>query len=134
MKVIFLQHVINVGHIREIKEVSVGYARNFLFPKKLAKEFTADEEKRLKDKEKKLEEHRRNLTENRNEIYEKLNATELTFVLEKTDTGKSYGSVGEKDIIEKLEKDYRLTFAKADIVMPEGHLRKIGKHQIFVKV
>lgn len=134
MKVIFLQHVVNVGHIGEVKEVSDGYARNFLFPKKLAKEFTQEEEKKMKEKQKKQEEHRRNMTENRNDIYDKLNGHEFTFVLPKTETGKSYGGVGEKDIIEKIETNLHIKFAKSDIAMPDGHIKKIGKHQVFVKV
>lgn len=134
MKVIFLEHVINVGKKWEIKEVSVGYARNFLFPKKLAKEFSKEEELKLKEKQKKDEEKRRNMMENRNDIYDDLNGKEVHFTLEKTTSWKSYGSVWEKDIIDVLEKQTKLNFTKSDIHMPSWHIRKIGKHDVFVRL
>ena len=42
MKVIFLEHVLHVAKQGEVKDVSSGYAANFLFPKKLAKPYTKE--------------------------------------------------------------------------------------------
>ncbi len=134
MKVIFLQHVINVGKQGDIKDVTVGYARNFLFPKKLAKEFTADEEKRLKDKQRREEQEKLYKKVNRNELFERLNSKELSFQLEETESGKAYGSIGEKEIIERLKKEFSLNFTKSEIDFPGGHIRKNGKHDVFVKL
>lgn len=61
MKVIFLEHVINVAKAGEIKEVSSGYAANFLFPKKLAKPYTTGVENKLKAEKQKKESDRRTL-------------------------------------------------------------------------
>lgn len=61
MKVIFLQHVLHVAKPGEVKEVSSGYAANFLFPKNLAKPYTKQIEQELKQKEQKKESNRRML-------------------------------------------------------------------------
>ena len=53
MKIILVNEIKNIGKKGEIKEVSDGYARNFLFPKKLAKPATAeniDEAKKINEK------------------------------------------------------------------------------------
>ncbi len=134
MRVIFLQHVINVGKVWEVKDVATGYARNFLFPKKLAKEFSDEDEKKLKEKMKKQEQEKLYMKLNRNELFDKLNGKELEFILEKSNTGKTYGSIWEKDIIDRLKKDFTLNLTKWDIDLPGGHLKKIGKHDVFLKL
>ena len=61
MKVIFLEHVLHVAKAGEVKEVSSGYASNYLFPKKLAQAFTKEMEKRLGAESQKKESERRML-------------------------------------------------------------------------
>jgi len=134
MKVIFLKHVINVGKEGEIKEVSAGYATNFLFPKGLAKEYNAEIQKQLEQKKQKKERQRREIVERKNEIFAELNGKELSFSLQKDKNGKSFWAIGEKDILEKLKKDYKLFFKKADIDMPSGHIKNAWKHNVFVKI
>ena len=134
MRVIFLQHVINVWKVWEVKEVATGYARNFLFPKKLAREFSPEDERKQKDKQKKIEQEKLYMKLNRNELFEKINGKEFEFILEKSQWGKTYGSVGEKDIMEKLKKDMGLTLSKSDIEFSDGHIKKIGKHNVFINL
>jgi len=90
MKVIFLKHVINVGKEGEIKEVSAGYATNFLFPKGLAKEYNEEIQKQLEQKKQKKERQRREIVERKNEIFAELNGKELSFSLQKDKNGKSF--------------------------------------------
>jgi ribosomal protein L9 len=134
MKVLFLKHVINVGKPWEIKEVSSWYASNFLFPQSLAKEFTVLEEKKFLAKKKKEEEDRRMKTEGRHEIYEKMNWKELFFDVDASSDWKVFGWIGEKDIIQKISKVFWIDFSKSDIVLSDGHIKKVGKHYIYVKI
>lgn len=133
MKVIFLQHVVNVWKVWEIKEVNDSYARNFLIPKKYAKQFTKEDEKNLELKKKKIEKNRINKVENRHELWEKLNWKTFTLTLSKG-TGKLFWSVTEKEIIEILKKEEKLDFTKWEIVMENWHIKKPWKHDVFVKL
>lgn len=133
MRVIFLQHVVNVWKVGEIKEVNDSYARNFLFPKNLAKQFSAQDEKLLEEKKKKLERNRINKVTNRHEIWEKLNWKTFNLSLNKDTSGKTFWSITEKEIIDLLKKEAKLTFTKSEIVM-NWHIKKLGKHDVFIKL
>lgn len=134
MKVIFLKHVLHVGKVWEVKEVKDWYATNFLFQKWLAKEYTESIGKKLEQDKQKKESQRRNIVDHRNEIFELLNGKNISFELAKAENGKVFWSIWEKDIIEKVKKDFKLHFSKADINMPDGHIKKIGSHIIFIKI
>lgn len=134
MKVLFLKHVINVGKEWEIKEVKPGYAANMLIPQWLAIELTPEAEKRHRDKVKKDEKHRMELIENRHSISESLNHKKLEFVLKTGTNNKVYGWIWEKDIIEYIKKKFKVELTKKHIDMPNGHLKKIGEHIIYVKL
>ena len=134
MKVLFLQLVPNVGHAWEVKEISDSYARNFLIPKNLAKKLSPEEEKKLLQDQKKKEEARRHIIENKHKIIETLNHKELRFKAKTLENGKMFWWVGEHDIIEKVEKDYWIKLEKKHIDMIDGHIKKIGKKDIFIKL
>ncbi len=134
MKVIFLKNVLHVGKLWEVKEVKDGYATNFLFQKWLAKEYTESIAKKLAQDKQKKESQRRDIVDHRNEIFELLNGKSLSFELSKSESGKVFWSIWEKDIIEKAKKEFKLHFSKADINMPDGHIKKVGQHTIFIKI
>lgn len=134
MKVLFLEHVVNVGKPGEIKEVKPGYAANMLFPKKLAIELTPAEEKKHKEKLKREDAHKRELIENRHNISEILNGKTLTFGLKTGANWKVYWGIGEKDIIQELKKGYKVELTKKHIEMPDGHLKKLWEHTLFIKL
>lgn len=134
MKVLFLQHVINVGKEGEIKEVKPGYASNMLIPQWLAVELTPKVEKQYLEKKKREEKHKMELIENRHAIVETLQWKKLNFTVKTGENHKVYGGIGEKDIMRKIKKDYKLTLSKKHIDMPGGHLKKIGDSDIFIKL
>lgn len=134
MKVLFLKHVINVGKPWEIKEVKPGYAANMLFPQWLAIELTPETEKKYKEKLKKEEKHRMELIENRHEISESLNHKKLEFILKTWTNHKVYGWIWEKDIIDEVKKKFKIELSKKHIDMPDGHLKKLGEHIIYIKL
>ncbi|MDD3302881.1 MAG: 50S ribosomal protein L9 [Candidatus Gracilibacteria bacterium] len=133
MKVIFLQHVVNVGKVGEIKEVNDSYARNFLFSKKLAKQFTKQDEINLENKKKKEEKNRLTKVEQRHELWDKLNGKKFNIDIKRDSTGKIYGSVTEKEIIDLLKKEIKIEFTKGEIVM-DGHIKKSGNYDVFIKL
>lgn len=134
MKVLFLKLVPNVWHVWEVKEVSDSYARNFLIPKWFAKKIDIKEEKELQKKEKKQEESRRNLVENKHKVIESLNLKELYFIAKKLDNWKMFGWIWEHDIIEKIQKDFWIKLEKKHINMPDWHIKKTWKKDIYIKL
>ena len=134
MKVLFLKLVPNVGHIGEMKEISDSYARNFLIPKGLAKKLTPEEEKNLLIQEKKQEESRRNLIENKHKILETLNWKNLLFKAKTLENGKMFWWIWEHDIIQKISKDFKNELEKKHNDMIDGHIKKIGKKDIYIKL
>lgn len=134
MKVLFLKLVPNVGHVGDIKEVSDSYARNFLIPKNLAKKLDEAEEKKIKMEDKKKEDNRRNLVDNRHKIIESLNLKQLVFKAKTSENWKMFGWIGEHDIIDKIHKDIGLKLEKKHIDMIDGHIKKIWKRDIFIRL
>ncbi|MDP2091119.1 MAG: 50S ribosomal protein L9 [Candidatus Gracilibacteria bacterium] len=134
MKVLFLKHVVNVGKQGDIKDVKTGYAVNMLLPQGYAIELTPEVEKKYKDKLKKEEVHKRELIENRHNISDNLNGQRLEFKLKTGANHKVFGAIGEKDIIGEIKKKFKIELSKKHIELPEGHIKKLGESQIFIKL
>jgi len=134
MKVLFLQHVINVWKVGEIKEVKPGYAANCLFPQKLAIELTPEAEKKHKEQLKKENTHRRNLIENRHKISEELTGKRISFSLKSSESGKIYGWIWEKDIISEIKRLFKIELSKKHIDLPDGHIKKVWESYVYIKL
>ena len=104
MKVILLKDVKNVGKKDEVKEVSDGYARNFLIKNKMAVAYTKGSVKVLDHQleEKKL--HEEDLKKQAEKIAEELKTTPVEFMLNTGNDGQAFGSVSSKQIAEALNK------------------------------
>lgn len=104
MKIILLKDVKNVGKKDEVKEVSDGYARNFLIKNKMAVAYTKGSVKVLDHQleEKKL--HEEDLKKQAEKIAEELKTTPVEFMLNTGKDGQAFGSVSSKQIAEALNK------------------------------
>ena len=104
MKVILLKDVKGKGKKDQILDVPDGYARNFLFPQKLAIEANAKAQNDLKGKEDarryKIEEERKAA----NAIAARLKELRLVIHADSTPDGRLYGAVTSKDVTAELEK------------------------------
>ena len=132
MKVLLLQDVKGQGKKDQIIEVSDGYARNFLLPKKLAIIADAKAVNEAKNKEAsnlhKIEVARAEARE----IAEKLSKITVT-LLEGGGTERLYGTVTSKNIVEALAKDYGIVIDKKKIVMNEA-IKTFGTYKVEVKL
>ena len=133
MKVILTQDVKGQGKKDQIVEVSDGYARNFLLPRKLAIEADAKVMNEIKGREESIK-HKIEV-----EIAEaKALASKLDTLLVKIPAssgadGRLYGSITSKDIAEKLEKEHGITVDKRKIQLSEP-IRAYGKYDLDVKL
>ncbi len=131
MKVVLLQDIANFGKKGDIKDVSDGYARNFLIPKKLAQTATPQTLSRLREdkahEEKKLEEEKKRALA----LKETLGALTLTFKIKVGEKGKPFGGVTPLKIIKELEKR-GINLLKEQL--PPESIKTTGEHVIKVKL
>lgn len=132
MKVILLQDIKNVGKKDEIINANDGYARNFLFPKKLAVEATKDNLLKLQAK-KDSKEHKRSLEiEEFKKQAKELEKITLELKVKAGDNGKIFGGVTAKEIADELKKQYKIEIDKKKIVLKET-IKNIGRFSVDIK-
>lgn len=119
MKVIFLEDVKGKGKKGELKDVSDGYARNFLLPKKLAKEATTDNLNTFKLQEKaKAAQIAREKAEAQ-ENAKKLESIQVKVAAKAGSNGRLFGAVTSKEISDALAKQHGMNIEKNKIVLSE---------------
>ena len=133
MKVILTQDVKGQGKKDQMIEVSDGYARNFLLPRKLAVPADAKSINEMKNKEAskqhKLDVEKQNATD----IANRLESIKLTFAYAAGPDKKLYGSVTAKDIAEALEKEHGIVVDKRKITLTET-IKSFGSFEATVRL
>ncbi len=133
MKVILLADVKGQGKKDQLVEVSDGYARNFLLPRKLAKPADNQAVTELKNKQAAAQ-HKIDVERaNAKAAAEKLNAVKVIFKVGASADGRLYGSITAKDVAEKLAADHGITVDKRKISMAEG-IKAYGSYDLDVKL
>jgi len=133
MKVVLLEDVKGKGKKGQLVNVSDGYARNFLLPRKLAK--LADEQTLKEIKAKKESEVYRKAEEKKNALAfaEKISGSVLVFKATGGVDGRLYGAVTAKDISEKIKKDLNLDIDKRKIIVNET-IKTTGQYDVEIKL
>ena len=133
MKVMLTQDVKGQGKKDQIIEVSDGYARNFLFPKKLAVIADAKAVNEAKNKEA-SNLHKIEVAKNEAKaIADKLSKITVSIQESAGNDNRLYGAVTSKDIVEKLAKDHKITIDKKKVVMTES-IKTFGTYKVEVKL
>jgi len=132
MKVILKQDVENVGRKGDVVNVSRGYGRNYLVPKKLALEVTSSNMKMIAIEQqvlkKKIEQERLSYQE----LIKKLNQVTLSFTRKAGEKDHIFGSVSASDIKEELDK-LGFDIDKKKLVLDEP-LKRLGNYAVPIKV
>ena len=133
MKVILQQDVRGQGKKGQLVEVSEGYARNFLLPRKLAIAATPDaiNTMNLKEKARKAEEAR--LKAEAEATAEKLKECMVKLTAKAGSGGKLFGAVTTKEISEGLQKQFGLDIPKQKLVLEEP-IKAFGSYQVKAKL
>lgn len=129
MKVILLKDVKKLGKKDDIVEVADGYARNFLFPGKLAVAATGKGKEILSQQQEDRAEQFVKDQDIAKALAQEIEAIRLEFKVKVGKDGRVFGSVSTKQIEEKLKKDYDITVNRRKF-KPAGPVTHLGSTRI----
>ena len=133
MKVILLQDVKGKGKKGQMIEVSDGYARNFMLPKKLAIEATADAINTMRMNDKATQERIAREKAEALDTSKKLRAMTLTVKAKGGGAGRLFGSVTNQEIADALAKETGIKLDKRKIVIADS-IKSVGTYTVTCKL
>lgn len=133
MKVILQQDVKGQGKKGQLVEVSDGYARNFLLPRKLAVEASADAMNTMRLQEKAKQAKMAAEKAEAEAMVEKLKSAQVRLSAKSGAGGKLFGSITSKEIAEGLKAQHGIELNKSKIVQDEP-IKTFGSFQLKVKL
>ena len=133
MKVVLLEDVKSLGKKGEIVEVSEGYARNFIIPKKKGVEANNENLNTLKLQKANEEKIAKEKLEAARELAAKLNNASISLSIKSGKDGRAFGSVSSKEIEEAIKAQLGLKIDKKKLVIAEP-IKTFGNHEVKVKL
>jgi large subunit ribosomal protein L9 len=132
MQVILLDDVDKLGLRGEVVSVARGFARNYLFPRRLAEEATEGRVAELRKRDSQRARHEAATTEQAEAIAETLRKTVLTFEVKAGPTGALFGSVTPTNVADELWRARKIRVDRRKIDME--NIKRIGRYAIPVDV
>lgn len=133
MKVILLQDIKGVGKKDQIINASDGYAKNFLFPKKLGVEATKENLNKLAFKQKLAEEQRSKQLEEAHLLRKEIESKNIKIYVKTGKNGKLFGTITNKEVAVALEEQCGIKVDKKKITLKEG-IKSVGNTIADVKL
>lgn len=133
MKVILLQDVKKFGAKGDVKEVAEGYARNFLFPRKLAVEATEGTMKDLALKKASEAKKKAQAVEDAKKLADRIEKLNLKLLTKVGEGGKLFGSITSKDIAEAVRAQFNIEVDKKKINL-DNPIKSLGIYTVTVKL
>lgn len=131
MKVILKQEIKALGKRGDIKEVSDGYARNFLLPKGLAMEATSGNLKVLADQKESAAKREEQENVEAQGLAKKLAGQSVTFKAKTGEGGRLFGSITAKDIVDQIKKEHNLELDKRKLEIDDA-IKNVGAYPVKV--
>src|SRR3989344_624293 len=129
MKVILLENIKGFGQIGDVKNVSDGYGRNFLLPRKMAKSATGSSMKEVETLKAKriimVETEKKNALE----AVEKLKDLVIEFTRKSTKTGKLFAGIGKDDIVAEIKKASGVQLQE-EMIGHDEPIKHVGEHLV----
>lgn len=132
MKVILLQDVKKIGKKGDVIEASDGYARNFLFPRKLAQEASDSNMHILNNKKENERKQKLAELEAAQKVAEQLKGKEIKINAKTGENGRLFGAITSKDVAQLIKEQYKIEVDKKKIVMDT--IKLAGGYEIDVKL
>lgn len=134
LSVELLLDIAHMGRKGDIIEVATAQARNFLIPKKMAREITPERLKQIAEKEKRAKDQARERLEKAFEIQKMLDGQKFEFTLKWVGT-KIFGGLDEHAIATRVNEKFGIHFEKNDIKLPnKTHIKKTGTHLVYIHI
>lgn len=133
MKVVLLEDVKSLGKKGELVNVSDGYARNFIIPKKLGLEATAKNLNDLKLQKKNEEKKQQNILEEAKAQAAEIEKHPVKVSVKMGEGGKVFGSVSTKEIVKAYQEQYKTELDKKKMQLDEP-IKTAGTHIVQIKL
>lgn len=133
MQIILLEDVKSLGKKGEIVDVSDGYARNYVLPKKLGVEANAKNKNDLKLQKANADKVAKEQLEEAKELAGVLETKEVILKMKSGEGGKAFGSVSSKEIAQAAKEQCGLELDKKKIQLPEP-IKALGVYEVGVKL
>ncbi|MVB12851.1 50S ribosomal protein L9 [Caprobacter fermentans] len=133
MKVVLLQDVKGSGKRGELIQVSDGYARNFLLPRKLAKEANAQVMSELKSAESAKKWRIQKEMEDAQAAAASISGKTVRLFAKAGQGGRLFGSITAKEVADELKKSFHVDVDKRKIAL-DGDIRAFGTYECEVKL
>lgn len=133
MKVIILEEVKKLGKKGDVIEVSEGYARNFLLPRKLAVEATAVNVNSINQQKASEARKRQQAIDEAKLMAAQLSKLTVTISVKTGEGGKLFGSVTGKDIADALAEQHNIELDKRKIEIKDA-IKGLGTYPVIIKV
>lgn len=131
MKIILLQDVANLGRKYDVKEVSNGYASNFLFPKKLATPATKEAEASVKLKKAQTEQEKKIKNDLLLKNIESLADTKVVIKAKANEEGHLYAKIHQREISKAIKEQLSLDIPEEALSLPEP-IKAVGESEVDV--
>ena len=133
MKVILLEDVKSVGKKGDIVEPSEGYAKNFLFKKKLAKEANAANMNDLKLQKQHEDKVAAENLQAAKDFAAEIEEQKVVVKMKAGENGKAFGSISSKEIAKAYKDQYEKESDKKKMVLPDA-IKNFGTYEVKVKL
>lgn len=133
MKVILTQDVKNLGNEGDVKDVSDGYARNYLIPKGLVVEATKANLKEIEDQTKRLQKQKDREKTQAQALYDRLNGKSITVTARSGGGDKLFGAVTAKEVSDALSKQFKVKLDKRKVDLGEP-IKHLGEYPVKIKI
>lgn len=132
MKVILQKDVKDLGKVGDLLNVKEGYARNFLFPRKMAVAATESKVHEYEHLKRVAEVKKKKAVAERQVVIQKIQGITVTFKMPVGENEKLFGSVTSADISKELEK-HGHSIDRRDITLEET-IKVLGNHKALIKL
>ncbi len=133
MQVILLQPVKGLGAIGTTVEVAPGYARNYLFPRRLAEPATDANVRRVAEARVREEQHAERERESAQRLGARLDGTQLVVHAKAGESGRLFGSVTAQDVADALAAAHGAKVDRRRVLLDEP-LKSLGDHPVTVRL